>query len=383
MSASGDQPAVSSLGHSRAPKYNEIALLLEQQIRSGDIAGGSRLPTLKALAEQFSVSEQTAFRAVRVIADKGLVSTAHRRSGAVVLGEHAAIRPRNALLACLFRPVRARNEMDNFALDMVEGIQEEISRQGYRYIHHGLNEVDYSSRMMEIAQSGQVCGLILDQKTPLSLVRRLVATGLPTVMFNRHEDLPGLSTVTPDMESIARETVAFCRERGYERLGFYSIPADEATWDESRIGGAWGHLTLRSAFVAAASEAGFGSEDILLIPDPLDRSLGEEPETFLLPRRKDARWRRTAILASRDVQALAIIKAVRKTDLRLREDIGVIGCYDLESDRRAPVPPTTWRVDPHAVGATAARELLSRVERASQTSSVIRISATFVDRETA
>lgn len=369
--------------NSTGVKYRRVASELREEILAGDHPVGASLPKLQVIADRFDVSFVTASRAVGVLSQEGLVSTAQKRNGIVVLRNRPAAPPRSTTLACLFRPARSRGQVDNFALDMVEGVRDAISERGYRFIHHGLDEDRYEKRTAEAVEAEGACGLLLDQKTPLDALIRLSALGVPAVLFNRDEDVPGLSTVSVDFAAVAKGSAELFRAKGYERVAFYAQPKHEATWTQSEAAARSAGVAFRREFVAAARKAGFEGDRLVLIPESDPTPAQEEPETYGLPRKRPPGWRSLAIQARSDTTAVRIVKAVGKTNLELGRDVGVVGCYDLEVGRGGPTPLTTWRVDGWLIGAAAVRELLARVERPGAPKTRLSISAEFLDRGTA
>lgn len=57
------------------PLYSLLAGLLSAQIRTGSLAAGTRLPSEKALGERHGVSRQTVRQALKVLRDRGMVSS--------------------------------------------------------------------------------------------------------------------------------------------------------------------------------------------------------------------------------------------------------------------------------------------------------------------
>ena len=60
------------------PRYREVADALEQQIASGELPPGGRVPSERAIAERFGLSRMTARQAVELLVRRGVV---YRRPG--------------------------------------------------------------------------------------------------------------------------------------------------------------------------------------------------------------------------------------------------------------------------------------------------------------
>jgi GntR family histidine utilization transcriptional repressor len=63
-----------SAGKQKLPQFALIKQFLEQQISSGELSSGAKIPTEQSLAESFSVSRMTARRAVQELADMGMLT---------------------------------------------------------------------------------------------------------------------------------------------------------------------------------------------------------------------------------------------------------------------------------------------------------------------
>lgn len=61
------------------PVYQQIADIIEGQIKGGTLQPGRRIPSEKDLVDTYGVARETARRAVQELRDRGLVHTvAHR-----------------------------------------------------------------------------------------------------------------------------------------------------------------------------------------------------------------------------------------------------------------------------------------------------------------
>jgi GntR family transcriptional regulator len=55
--------------------YVQLAALIRDRITSGELPAGSRLPTMTALSITHGVAEMTVRKALRVLADEGVIIT--------------------------------------------------------------------------------------------------------------------------------------------------------------------------------------------------------------------------------------------------------------------------------------------------------------------
>jgi len=243
----------------RRPRYEQLKDALREGILSGRYAVGARLPPVRRLREEYGVSFPTAHRAMRELAAEGLVEAGPGSKGTTVVRNEPPVRKRAITIACLLRPHRPRNEEDNFAVDMIQGIRDGVSAHGYRFVYHCLDEVDYDRRMRDLAQEEWVCGVLLDQRVPLGTIEALAASGLPAVLINRREAIAGLSSVAPDYERMGREGVRMLARKGYRRVAFAALYDDMAT-DGAPCGEQYPLRALARGFSAAAGAHGFPAQ---------------------------------------------------------------------------------------------------------------------------
>jgi GntR family transcriptional regulator len=60
---------------SREPSYLQLAAILRSRIESGEIASGDALPSITFLTQETGLAVGTIRRAIKVLADEGLVVT--------------------------------------------------------------------------------------------------------------------------------------------------------------------------------------------------------------------------------------------------------------------------------------------------------------------
>lgn len=62
----------------RTPPYQQLADELRRQIRDGELLPGEQLPSLNKLASRHRISRATAAKAIKLLADEGLVEVIER-----------------------------------------------------------------------------------------------------------------------------------------------------------------------------------------------------------------------------------------------------------------------------------------------------------------
>jgi len=73
----------------------------------------------------------------------------------------------------------------------------------------------------------------------------------------------------------------------------------------------------------------------------------------------------TAIVCFNDQQALAVLTALKELNIRVPEDISIIGNDDIDYAKIFPVPLTTIRAPQHEIGRKAAEILIRNIESSS------------------
>lgn len=61
------------------PRHMQVAADLRQRIRTGEFGLGAKMPSLRALAEHYSVSEVTAHTAIRALQHEGVLESTSGR----------------------------------------------------------------------------------------------------------------------------------------------------------------------------------------------------------------------------------------------------------------------------------------------------------------
>ena len=269
-------------------------------------------PTITDVARRAGVSKSL----VSLVMRGGRHVSARRRASVLEAVAELGYRP-NAMARGL-KERRTRligilvSDLHNpFFADVVEGIQDQAARAGYRVL---VTTSDRSPAQEEAAIETllqlRVDGLIL---SGLHVESRLIVQAsreLPVVLVGREAKATSLDSVTNDDQAGALAVVKHCASLGHRRIAH--IDGGQGAGAEARRRGyedGMRQLRLR--------------KNLFVVPGAFTEDAGHSGALLLL----DGRPRPTAIFASNDLAAIGALNAVEERALRVPDDVSLAG-YD-------------------------------------------------------
>lgn len=247
-------------------------------------------------------------------------------------------------------------EVDNpYFADIYLGAREVANRHGYAvFIASSESDFKAEHRVVDLFASRDIDGLIinplLDEEADLSHIFELKRRNIPFVLL---ESVFGLQANIVDVDNVeaSKEATRFLIEQGHEHILHFAGPK-YSTHSDERIEG------FRRAF--SESSFAFRQDAIVYagahLQDGYDRGL-----EYFGQRRANMP---TAVTCYNDLVAIGLMKALRSLDLRVPDDISVIGYDDIRMADYLPIPLTTVRVPQIEMGAKAAELLIRQIEGA-------------------
>lgn len=299
----------------------------------------------RALGGKDSVSEETR-QLIQAEADRvGYVPNLRARS--LVLGSAMTIglvitNPSNPFYAQLISAIELSGRAAGYSLLLLVSDESED------------NEWAAVDSLLRSAVDGAIVVPVQGRSNPWS---RLEQAGVPTVFVNR--DLPdGGNFVGTDNERGAYEATRHLIDRGARTLLMLEedLPITTIT---QRIAG----------FTAAMTEAGLPVPDGTVIPVPTRRF-----DQIALPWQADEAYRVAqdlldggrrpdGFVVGNDYYALGLYRALAERQLRIPEDVGVVGFGDYPFAGFLAPPLSTVRLPAAEVGAEAVKLLLGRISQ--------------------
>jgi LacI family transcriptional regulator len=190
---------------------------------------------------------------------------------------------------------------------------------------------------------------VISRHTTRAFAKRCAALGLPLVDLNDMPLIAGVPKIRPDNGAIGRLGAEHFLERGHHSFGFAGFKHD--VWARER----------RDGFVARLQEAGQRCDVFdVVYPGDLTPFWDAKQSTAL------SSWLRrlprpTAVMACNDLRALQVLTAAHALDMRVPEEIAVLGVNnDTTRCELAHPPLSSVAPDPFRSGYLAA-ELLDRL----------------------
>jgi len=192
---------------------------------------------------------------------------------------------------------------------------------------------------------------IIARAADAATVRKIRASGLPTVDTSNELKVPQFISVGPDDAAIAVTAAEFFLGRGFTNFAYCGFRG--MTFSDVR----------RKAFAGRLADAGFGVCEFAF-PEPMtDDFLYREKLDDMRIIGRIGKWAktlppRTAVFCANDMRAYQLIRAASAESIRIPHDLAVLGCDDDNLICLFSSPPLS-SINPNAegVGYAAARVL--------------------------
>jgi LacI family transcriptional regulator len=302
-----------------------------------DLAGVSIATVSRVLNGRNDVADETREVVNRVIRENGY--TANRSARGLSAGRTGLV----GVLVPLVYPA--------YFSSILAGVAEALSEQDLRVVlsptgHEHDREVTLLERLMHGLTDGAL--IVLPEESSEEL-ERLVDQGYRFVVV---DPLMPLAERIPSVSAAhtagAHQAMRHLLELGHRRIAAITGPAGWVATEDRRRG-----------YHAALASAGILPEPELEVEADFEIAGGREAARHLL----DLATPPTAIFAFNDNHAIGAIQAARERDLRVPEDLSIVGFDDVEHATIVSPALTTVRQPLAEMGRTAVSLLIRLLER--------------------
>jgi LacI family transcriptional regulator len=240
-----------------------------------------------------------------------------------------------------------------FYTSIASGAREYASKKGYSVILAS-SEDNYESekKLSHLFSAKDIKGTIIAPVAGIAEIEHLFKLRMINYPFVLLEDVKGIqaNVVAIDNLKAIKKAVAYLIESGHTRIVHFAGPP-QSSHTQERIKG------FRHAF--SESTLAFNNDMIVPIGSHPDDCFNKTVEYF---RNKKKAEYPTAIVCFNDHQALAVITALNELNIRVPDDISIVGNDDIYYASTYPVLLTTIRAPKHEIGRKAAEILIRNIE---------------------
>ncbi|HCI00582.1 MAG TPA: LacI family transcriptional regulator [Alphaproteobacteria bacterium] len=213
--------------------------------------------------------------------------------------------------------------LDNyFYPEAIEKLSNAMQKRGYHLLMFMASQTTGSiDDVVDEILDYQIDGLIFASVAlSSSIVRRCQAAGVPVVLFNRRQDMEGISSITSDNFAGGRKIGEYLIACGHKRIG-YIAGWEGASTQRDREAGLMAALKTHSMDLFAREVGNFRKEGAI--------------EAALSMFDKPSEQAPDAVFVANDHMAFHVLDVLRhRFHMRVPEDVAVVGYDD--------VPPAAW-----------------------------------------
>lgn len=317
-----------------------------------DRSAGARGVTLADVAAHVGVSARTVSR---VVNDEGGCTPATKARIEAAI-EELGYRP-NLMARALIRrrsdTIGLINQemLDPFFPEFADGVQEAAAenRRTMFVASSGGNSSRQRQMLTSFLGLGVDGAIVFPAADSGAELARFARDGLPIVTVNAELSIPGVSSVTAEIEHGAQLAVNHLVETGRRRIAMLIDATADSAPKRSR---------RRRGYHAALDAAGLSTDEELLIPVENSFSGGREGARRALALAEPP----AAIFAYNDVIAVGALQQCLALGVRVPDDIAIVGFDDISMCEAMTPSLSTIRIDRDLLGRSAVEALQQLVE---------------------
>lgn len=319
--------------------YKKIYHFIKEQIESGRLQIGDRLPTEKELSEQFSVSRITSKRALVELEQEGLI-TRSRGKGSFV-AENQVTSPGANKDLLLILPFASDYELGDYA----KGIMTSIAETGYRLMVQLASTV----RLDTLSDYAGIIYYPEDVNHSIDFLFYCDRHHIPLVLLDKSLDLFQFPAVVADNKGGAYQLTQHLIDQGCDQIWFV---ATESFGEVSPVRDRY------LGYLAAMAETSLPSSYF-----PKEKA--ETSDAYLnrlvtvLSEMTDSK---TGLVVENDGLAIQLIQKSIQAGLSIPDQVAIVGFDNSQASRLLHPKLSTAAQDFYQMGQEAARLLLQKIE---------------------
>ncbi len=241
----------------------------------------------------------------------------------------------------------------SFFPDVVRGIEEVVDSKAYQILLTNTSDnFEKEKKVIEALKAKRVDGMLISSSLMtdnFSYYKELIKSGMPIVFFDRCIENIGASCIKVNDQAASQQITEHLINLGYKKIGYLSGPK-KVSIGKARFDG----------FNIAMIKNGLPVDDKLIIENGYNEKGGYDAMKKLL--KLPAKDRPRAVVAVNDPVAFGAMDAIKDANLRIPEDIAIVGfTNDIRANLVTP-PLTTVNQPAYELGKKAASKLIDTIQ---------------------
>lgn len=324
-------------------------------------------PTIRDVARQAGVSHQTVSRVINGSED---VLPETRAVVEAAIGE-LGYRP-SAIARSMARglthtlAIISPNLTDYTFASVIEGAEVEARQHNYFVLSSSASDPQaFQGLVDELVGYRRVDGLIVIN--PYADERyEFLPKEFPVVFVGARSHDENVCSISLDDQKVAYEATQHLISLGHTRIALVTGPMEEDC-SQDRLEG----------FQRALKEAGISFDSSLMFEGDWSASSGSEALADFVKKGNLP----TAVFAQNDRMAMGVMRAARDANLKVPDQLSVIGVDDMPLSSYFDPPLTTMRQDMPLIGQEAIRKLIEIIQNKTVEQTVLKLPAQLVVRQ--
>ncbi len=324
-------------------------------------------PTIRDVARQAGVSHQTVSRVINGSED---VLPETRAVVEAAIGE-LGYRP-SAIARSMARglthtlAIISPNLTDYTFASVIEGAEVEARQHNYFVLSSSASDPQaFQGLVDELVGHRRVDGLIVIN--PYADERyEFLPKEFPVVFVGARSHDENVCSISLDDQKVAYEATQHLISLGHTRIALVTGPMEEDC-SQDRLEG----------FQRALKEAGISFDSSLMFEGDWSASSGSEALADFVKKGNLP----TAVFAQNDRMAMGVMRAARDANLKVPDQLSVIGVDDMPLSSYFDPPLTTMRQDMPLIGQEAIRKLIEIIQNKTVEQTVLKLPAQLVVRQ--
>jgi len=246
---------------------------------------------------------------------------------------------------------------------VLEGIEAELAMNNYNLVLQLIPE-SQQEMLPKMVRQRQVDGLILAGIFQEQFIKNILSNNIFVVLIDPKILRNNCSQVLIDNEYGAFTATQYLIQKGHRRIGFISGDLERLSFKQ-RFNGYKKALEYNNIAVDKA----------LIQTGGLEKGYDHVKSLLMLDNRP------TAVFAANDINAIHGYKAIQEQNLKIPDDVSIIGFDDIDLAKYSTPSLTTVRVYKEELGSIGVRTLLQMINGESKTPVTTIVPTRLIERE--